>query len=144
MRGVVLRRHEAPARLLVEPVNDSRPLFPADPRERAAVVQERVDHCSLTVPCSRVDDHPRGLVDYNEIFIFKKHLERNALRQGVGRFHRWNGERHPVIQPEALRGFRGSGIQLRVTGFDQLLYARSRQLGMRGEKAVETRARVGD
>ena len=42
--GVVFRDEQAPARILVEPVHDARPVLAADGGEITAVREQRIDH----------------------------------------------------------------------------------------------------
>lgn len=46
----------------------------------ARVVEERVDEGSVGVAVGRVDDEAGRLVEDDEVFVFKKNVQRNVLR----------------------------------------------------------------
>ena len=56
--------------ILVDPVDDTGPLFAADARQAVArVMQKRIDQRPRGRARRGVDDHPRGLVDDDQLAI---------------------------------------------------------------------------
>ena len=72
---------ETPRRVLVQPVDDPRPLHSADPGEGiAAVMEQRIHQRAALMPGGGVDDHPLGLVDDQQVLILKEDIQRDLLR----------------------------------------------------------------
>lgn len=45
-----------------------------------AVVQKRVDECTVAMTSGRVNDQPGRFVDDNEMLVFKDYIQRDILR----------------------------------------------------------------
>src|SRR5438034_8317781 len=71
MRRIVFRYDKTSARLFVEAMNDSGPLFATDSREGQAMAEQCVDQSMLPMTSSRMDDEPRRFIDDNDIFVFE-------------------------------------------------------------------------
>ena len=86
MGAVGLCHDEEPARVLVEPVHDPRPLNAADAGEAlAAMGDERVDQCAAVMAGGRMDDEPGRLVDHDELLVLMDDAERDRLALRLGR-----------------------------------------------------------
>ena len=92
MGCIVFGDNKTAARLFVETMNDARALFPADSRQRRAVVEERVDQSVFTMTGPRMNDEPRRLVDHDEIIVFEENLKGDLLWQRFDLFQRRLGE----------------------------------------------------
>ena len=80
MRGVGLGDDDQPGGVLVEPVDDARPLHAADARQRlAAMADQRIDQRAVGMAGRRMDDEPRRLVDDDEMLVLEDDVERNVL-----------------------------------------------------------------
>jgi len=87
------------AGLLVQPVNDARPLHTADTGETvAAMSDERIDQCARPVARRRVHDQPCRFVDDDEVVILIKNVERDVFAARDGRL----GWRHRDVESIAL------------------------------------------
>lgn len=85
MCGVCFGDDEAARGVFVEAVNDTRTdvVFVVTAAELAAgVVEESVDERAVRVSIGGVDDELGGFVDDEEVFVFKKDVERDVLRDG--------------------------------------------------------------
>ena len=78
---IVLRRDEAAAGFLVEPVDDAGSQFAADAAEILAVMQQRVDQRAIGVARGGMDDKAGGFVDHDEMLVLEQDIERDVLRQ---------------------------------------------------------------
>ena len=102
----------------------------ADPGEaRAAMRQERVDERPLRVAGRRMHDHPRRLVDDDQVRVLEADVERDRLRLRLGGF----GFRQEHGDDRAGSGARCRVAQHPAAAFDapvedQLLQAAARQL----------------
>ena len=74
------RQHQA-GRVLIQPVDDPRPLHSADPGEGiAAVMEQRIHQRAALMPGGGVNDHTLGLVDDQQVRILKEDIQRDLLR----------------------------------------------------------------
>jgi hypothetical protein len=92
MGCIVFGDNKTAARLFVETMNDARALFPADSRQRRAVVEKRVDQSVLTMTGAWMNDKPSRLVDHDEIIVFEENLKGDLLWQCFDLFRRRLGE----------------------------------------------------
>ena len=76
------------ARLFIQSMDNSRPFFSADSGKLRKVMQQRIDQCVLAMASARMNDQPRWLVDYDQVFIFIKNIEGNRFRLIVDLFQR--------------------------------------------------------
>ena len=85
VRDVGLGDDQQTRRILVDPMDDSRPRHAADPRQAAtAVVQQGVDQRAVGISGGRMDDQSRRLVDDQQMFVLEHDPQRNILRHIVG------------------------------------------------------------
>ena len=75
----------------------------------ADVVQERVDERAGAVAVGRVDDHPGGLVDDQEVVVFVDHIERDRLGAGFDRRRSAEAALDPVAGGDGRRDLRLDG-----------------------------------
>jgi hypothetical protein len=92
VRGVIFGDDKATTRLFVETMNDARTLFPADSRQRDAVVEQRVNQGVLAMTSSRMNDKPGRFIDDDEIIVFEENLKRDRFWQGFDFLRRRLGE----------------------------------------------------
>src|SRR5215510_1025258 len=102
MRHVIFGNNKTTTRLLVETMNDSRALFPANSGQRGAVVEQCVDQRVFTMTRTRVNDQPRRLIDHDEVVVFEENLKRDRLRQGLDFFQRRLGEINLIAASNSL------------------------------------------
>src|SRR6266481_4158607 len=111
MCRVILCNDKAAARLLVETMNDAGALFPADSRQRGAVVEERVNQSVLAMTSARVNNKPRWLVDNDQIVVFKENLKWDLLWKGLN-FFQWRlGELNLIAGPDEIARARACAIE---------------------------------
>ncbi len=80
MGKIVLCHDQQAGGVLVNAVDDSRALFPADAREAvSAVPEQRVHQRSVRMAGGRVNHHPAGFVDHDEIPVFIDDVQRDLL-----------------------------------------------------------------
>ena len=127
--SIVLRHDEQSARLLVQPVDDSRPLHAADAAEGAAVVQQRVDQRAARVPRRGMDDQAGGLVENENIGIFKDHIERQSLGVGFSRFGGWQNHDDSLTQAGLGTDAHREAVNRDMARRDQCLQTRAREGG---------------
>jgi hypothetical protein len=83
MGGLGLGDDHQTARILVETMNDTGSADPADPgKVRTTMADQRVYECAVWVSRRRVDNHPRGLIDDDQMCILKAYIQRDRLRYG--------------------------------------------------------------
>src|SRR5438105_2651550 len=80
MSFVVFRDHQAAARVFIKPVNDSRAFLAANAGQFWKMMKKRVHQSSGTVSGAGMNDQPGLLVDYDQIVILMKNIERNRFR----------------------------------------------------------------
>ncbi len=85
MRCVILRHDEASARVLVQPMNDSRPLHAPDAtKTTAAMVEQGVDNRARLISCCRVNDNTWRFIQHQQVVVLMQHIERNLLWLRLG------------------------------------------------------------
>ena len=105
VRRVVLGDHHQPRRAAVETMHDPGPLLAADAAEIVDVVQQRVDQRAARMARRRMDDHPRGLVDHDEVVVLVEDRQRQRFglrrrrRPAPGRRGRSPGRSSPAGSP---------------------------------------------
>ena len=108
---VVLGHHQKPRGVLVDAVDDPRPLHSAHPRQRlAASVEQSVDQSPRVIPGGGMHHHAHRLVDHDDIVVLKDHIQGNVLGKHVvllslGMGH---GEGIPRLQLGVLVGGNGA------------------------------------
>lgn len=103
MRGIMFRDHDDPGGVPVEPVDNPRPIDPADPREAAGAGQKGMDKRSGTMPGGRVHHHPRRLFNYHKMIVLEQHGDRAVFWDEIKRAGRRNGDRDPFVSFELYR-----------------------------------------
>ena len=142
MRFVIFRHHQTAARFFVETVNDSRTLLAANSGKCFAMIEQRVDQGVLTMTSPRMNYHAGGLVDYDEICIFKKNVERDLLWLIVDLFQRRLDEIDLVTRTYEIARTRRFAFEFDESRTNQLLNSRARELiQLTGEKTIEARTR---
>jgi len=121
MRDIIFGYDKAAARFLVETMNDAGALFPADPRQHGAVIEERIDQSVFAMTGARMDDKARRLVDHDQIIVFEENLKRDLLWQGLDLFQRWLGELDLVAISNNLAWPAGRVVETNKPVADQLL-----------------------
>src|SRR5215468_6534439 len=124
-------------------MNDAGSPFSTDAAEIVYVVQQRIDERARRMTGRRVNDHPRRLVDDDEIAILKEDRQRQRL--GAGLRIDWFGHVDGDVLPgfHRLIGFRATSIDADVTVPDKTLDVRSRVPGEhRDQKDIEPGART--
>ncbi len=147
MRPVVLGDHDKAARVLVDAMNDARPLDAADAGKRvAAMGEEAVDERIVRVPGGRVHRKSGRLVDDDDVGVLvddvKVHLPREARhrRRIDGRRLRFDAVARANLCRRACQNFAVSPDRALS---DQLLDARARPAVQAiGEHLVEPSADV--
>src|SRR5690606_23883902 len=140
MGTVGLGGDEKARSVLVEPVDDARPLDPANARQRAlAMMEEGVDQCARPVAGTGMDDEPGRLVDDDQFGILKDDLERNVLRLGLGGHRRRDFHLDRLIPRDLETGVVGHhSAKAYLARFHQRLYPGARQARQeRGQSAVQ-------
>ena len=145
MGKIVFGNRQKPAGILVDPVDDARPLHPADTGKIvAAVIKQRIDQRSVIYARRRVNGHSRRLVDDDQVIVFKNHIERNVFRRRFGFFRRRheNGETVARTHFEVLVGDNVI-VQTDAAAGNQFLQTGARHGGNRfPQKKVQTHPRL--
>ena len=77
---VIFRNYQQPARVFIDPVDDSWMDHAVDSGKTfAAVIQQRVHESSVVVSVSGVNHHSFRLVDHEQIVIFIHDIKRNIF-----------------------------------------------------------------
>ena len=121
MGNVILRDDETATRLFVETMNDPGTLFPADSRQRLAVVEQCVDQSMFAMTGTGMNDKPRRLIDDDEVVVFEEYLKRDRLWQRLDLFQRWLGELNLITASNNLAWPAGFVIESNEPVADQLL-----------------------
>src|SRR4029453_4231155 len=121
MGGVILGDDKTTTRLFVETMNDAGTLFPADSRQRLAVVEQCVDQSVFAMTSTGMNDKPRRLIDDDEVVVFKENLNRDRLWQRFVFFQRGLGELNLIAASNNLARPAGFVIESNETRPDQLV-----------------------
>jgi hypothetical protein len=78
-RFIILGDQDQARGVLVEPMDDSRPQFAADPANVGRVGEGRVDKSAMVVPRRGMDNHTGGLVDHHHLGVLEDDLEGDWL-----------------------------------------------------------------
>ena len=138
--AVVLGRHHQPGGVLVEPVHDARPLYPADAGKAAAAMRDqRVDQRAGLMARGGMHHKALGLVDDDDVVVLVDDFERDGLAFGLGgdRFRHVDCDR--IAFCDVISGVADGGACDRdVSGEDQRLQPRPRQFA--AARAASTRS----
>jgi hypothetical protein len=80
VRFVVFCDDQAATRFFIKTMHDSRPFFPANSGKFREMMEQRIHQCVLAVTRARMNDQPGRFVDYDQVFIFIKNVERDRFR----------------------------------------------------------------
>jgi len=144
MTEIIFRSQQQPGRILVQAVHDSGTIRPACSGKAFAMIEQRIDQGTAVVARSRMDDHPPGLVYYQEIIIFIYNIQREPLRQGPQRPRLRKMHRNGVtrLQAVVLVGA-GQAVYLNRSLGYQLLRLAAGKAGTRtGQEEIEALSRV--
>ena len=102
--GLIVPGHEnRAAGVAVQSMHDARPQRPAAAAEAGAKVElQRTDKRSRPVSAGRMHDHPRRLVDDDQVLVFEEDLQGNLFRpRGLAGNFRQN-DPHPLPRANAI------------------------------------------
>ena len=142
MRFIGLGHQHQPARVLVEPVHNAKPLLTTTPGQmRTAMMNERIDESSRPMSDGGMNHQPRLFVKDEHDIILVNDIERNGFARRIGwnRNHRIGIHRHAITDPEAITrlGFGGNRLQMNEALFQQRLNLGARTLQHGGKKNIE-------
>ena len=123
MSHVIFGGHETAACFLVETVNNAGPFFSADPGQRRAVAEQRVDQSVFALTCAQVNGKADRFIDNDEIVVFEEYLERNRLRPHIDLLQRWLAQINFVTASDDLPRSGGLLVEPDEPASDQLLKA---------------------
>jgi hypothetical protein len=121
MSLIVLCHHQAAARFLVQSMNNARALLSTHAGKIRAMMEEGVDQSMLAMARARVNHQPGRFVDYDQIVVFKKNIERDRLWLIIGFFRQWLGYANSIARPDPITLASSLAIQADETIPDQLL-----------------------
>ncbi|MEY2536897.1 MAG: hypothetical protein QOG67_637 [Verrucomicrobiota bacterium] len=142
VRCVVFSYHDASARVFVEAMDNAGAFFAANTGEIVAMTQQRVNQSMFLMPGAGVDDKASGLVQNDQVVVFKKDIQRNFFGLMIDLLQRRLEQPDIVALPNeiarpGLLPFKG-----RCAAADKLLDARARKLAKSlGQEPVEPGAR---
>ncbi len=126
--AVVLGHHQQAGGVLVQAVDDARPLAAADARQVVAVLEQGVDQGAGRVARGRMDDEAGRLLDDEQVGVLEDDVERDVLGRRVQRPGRRLVHHDAVAGLDPVRGLAGpsstvtrsSSIRRRARERDQL------------------------
>ena len=123
MRHVIFRHHETAACFFVETVNNAGPFLSADPGQRGAMAEQRVDQSMFALTCAGVNGEAGWFVDNDEIIVFEENIERNRLRPHIDLLDRRLNQINFVTAPDNVPRPGGLLVEPNEPAADQLLNA---------------------
>ena len=123
VRPVGLGHDHDAARVLVQPVDDSRPADAADARQAvAAMVDQGVDQRAGPIAGRRVDDQAGRLVDHDQLVVLEEDVQCDRLTHRCGGFgwRQLDGDRFASGQPAAGLGHRPAADPDRSAAYQRL------------------------
>ena len=123
MRHVIFGHHETAACFLVETVNNAGPFLSADPGQRRAVAEQRVDQSVFALTCARMNGKAGGFIDNDDVIVFEEYLEWNRLRPHIDLLHRRLNQINFVTAPDNVPRPGGLLVEPNESAADQLLNA---------------------
>ncbi len=146
MNFVISRDQQRAGGFTVEAMHNPRTQFPADGGQfatRAEFVQQGVDHGAGLHSRAWMNDHARGLVDDDKIFIRVEDFDRDGLGLRVHGCWRRNFDGDCITGLYAMGALGWRAIHASVTVVEQRLDARAAEIRkMRGQETVEALAGV--
>jgi hypothetical protein len=76
MCNIIARYDHGSGGAAVQPVHDSRTKISANCRERSEVMEQSIDQRASRRARSGVNDHSRGLIDRDDVFVLIEHIDR--------------------------------------------------------------------
>ena len=132
------------ARIAIQPVDDARPRLAADRAELLEVKREGAGQRAAPMPAGRMHDHPRRLVDRDDVLIFIENVERDVLRMRPRRIHRRQNDANPVPGAQLVGDLSPLFVDLYAPGADHLAKLHATMLRQRpGQKHIQPQARIG-
>ncbi len=123
--------------LLVQTVDHSGPLRLPLRGERPTATEQRVHESPAPVAGRGVDDHPRRLIDDEEILVLVDDADRNVLPDNRTLFHLRDLHSHHFTELRSVAGPLLSPVHEDVPLRDQRRCLRARQLRSLGNKQIE-------
>jgi hypothetical protein len=120
---IIFGHHETAACFLVEAMNNTRPLFSADPGQRGAVTEQRVDQSVFALTWARVNGKASRFIDNDEIVVFEKYIEWNRLWPDIDLLYWWLNQINFVTRSDNLPRSDGLLVDPNESAADQLLKA---------------------
>ena len=117
--------HDAAGGVLIQAVDDAGAHLPTDAGQIGAVVQQRIHQGAVLVARGRVHREAGGLVEHDQMPVFKQHIQGDVLGEQIGQ---GLGGRHPKLhlipRPQGRLGAARHPVHPHVTGIDELLNPR--------------------
>ena len=134
MGHLVLDDDQQAGRVAVEAVDDARPIFAGEGRQRVVVKLKCIHQRPSPVAAGGVGDHVGRLVDDRQKLVFVDDLERDVfgLGRGVGQIGKPDADH--VARADAVRGLDHASVHQDGVGVDDLL---DHAPGVVGEPAGE-------
>jgi hypothetical protein len=126
VRCIIFRNDETTACFFVEAMNDARPFFSADSRQRHAMTEQCIDQSVFPMTSARMNDKPSGFIDDDEIVVFKENIEWNRLRLILDLFQRRLGHFDFITDANKMARPRSRTVEPNESSADQLLDTRAR------------------
>ena len=126
MRVIVLGDYDASACFFIETMHDARPLFPADPRKRGAMIEQSIDQRVLAMTSARMNNEAGRLVNDNEIAVLEKNIQRNRFRSIVDLFGGRLAEINFIVFADEVARPGGCSVEGHESISNQLLEPRAR------------------
>ena len=111
VRRIVFCDQNQAGRILIKPVDDSRPPLAADAGKVVHVIKQRVHQRSVFVSGRRMHHHAAGFVDNGNIRILIENIKRNILRLYGRRPGMRNGQ-HDALPGLGLSGRAGFHLSI--------------------------------
>jgi len=107
-------------------MHDARPLFPADPRKRGAMIEQSIDQRVLAMTSARMNNEAGRLVNDNEIAVLEKNIQRNRFRSIVDLFGGRLAEINFIVFADEIARPGGCSVEGHESISNQLLEPRAR------------------
>lgn len=121
MREIIFRHYKTAACFLIETVNDTGPFFSADPGQRRAVTEQRIDQGVFALTRARVNGKPGRFINNDDVIVFEEGVERNRLRPHIDLLCRWLPQTNFVTASDDLPRPGGLLVEPDAPAADQLL-----------------------
>ena len=116
--------HDAAGGVLIEAMDDAGAHLPTDAGQIGAVVQQRIHQGAVLVAGGRVHREAGGLVEHDQMPVFKQHIQGDVLGQQIGKgLGRGHPKLHLIARAQGGLGAAHHPIHPHVAGIDELLNA---------------------